>query len=150
VSNPDELAGQPLEGLARRIAAGTRHSENWYQLIRFGLVGTSGYFVNLAVFSVTTQVLSVHHIPAAVVAFVFAVTNNFVLNRHWTFKATEDHPGPQAARFLTVSVAALGINLLVLALLVDVLSVSEVPGQAVAVAFAMPFNFLGNRLWTFS
>jgi dolichol-phosphate mannosyltransferase len=150
VTHTDDVPEQPLDGLARRIAAGTRHPENWYQLIRFGLVGTSGYFVNLAVFSVATQALSVHHIPAAVIAFVFAVTNNFVLNRHWTFRATEGHPGPQAARFLTVSVAALGVNLVALALLVDVLSVSEVPGQAIAVAFAMPFNFLGNRLWTFS
>lgn len=141
---------QATERLAKRIAAGTRVPANWYQLVRFGLVGVSGYVVNLAVFSVATQLADVHHITAAVIAFVVAVTNNFILNRHWTFRATHDHPGPQAARFLTVSVAALGINLAVLAVLVDVLSVSEVPGQAVAVAFAMPFNFLGNRLWTFT
>lgn len=145
-----ELPEHATERLARRIAAGTREPENWYQLIRFGMVGASGYFVNLAVFSMATQLAEIHHIAAAVIAFLFAVTNNFVLNRHWTFRAAHGHPGHQAARFLTVSVAALGINLVVLALLVDVLSLSEVPGQAIAVAVAMPFNFLGNRLWTFT
>jgi putative flippase GtrA len=25
----------------------------------------------------------------------------------------------------------------------------ELPAQAIAVAFAMPFNFIGNKLWTF-
>ena len=145
-----EVPERATDRLARRIAAGTRDPANWYQLIRFGLVGASGYVVNLAVFAVATQLGDVHHIAAAVIAFAVAVTNNFVLNRHWTFRATEGHPAPQAARFLTVSVAALGVNLVVLALLVDVLSVSEIPGQALAVAFAMPFNFLGNRLWTFT
>jgi dolichol-phosphate mannosyltransferase len=149
VTHLAEIPEQATERLARRIAEGTKHPENWYQLIRFGMVGASGYFVNLAIFSIATQLAGVHHIAAAVIAFAFAVTNNFILNRHWTFRATHGHPGHQAARFLAVSVAALGINLAVLALLVDGLSVSEVPGQAIAVAFAMPFNFLGNRLWTF-
>ena len=25
----------------------------------------------------------------------------------------------------------------------------ELPAQAIAVAIAMPFNFIGNKLWTF-
>jgi putative flippase GtrA len=78
-----------------------------------------------------------------------AVTNNFLLNRHWTFRATEGHAGFQAMRFFAVSVLALGINLVFLYLLVDVASSPELPAQAVAVALAMPFNFLGNKLWTF-
>ena len=41
-------------------------------------------------------------------------------NRHWTFRATDGHMGFQAARFLTVSVLALGLNLIVLELLVSV------------------------------
>jgi putative flippase GtrA len=28
--------------------------------------------------------------------------------------------------------------------------VGELPAQAIAVAAAMPFNFLGNKLWTFA
>lgn len=144
-----EVGDRATETLARRIAAGTREPQNWYQLIRFGLVGASGYFVNLVVFALATQLADIHHIAAAVVAFAVAVSNNFILNRHWTFRARQGSAGPQAARFLTVSVAGLAINLAVLALLVDVLGLAELPGQAVAVAVAMPFNFLGNRLWTF-
>jgi putative flippase GtrA len=28
--------------------------------------------------------------------------------------------------------------------------ISELAAQAIAVAVAMPFNFLGNKLWTFT
>jgi len=135
--------------LVRRIHLGTRKPENWAQLFKFGVVGGTGYVVNLAVFALLDQALGVHHLLAAVGAFCVAVTNNFFLNRHWTFQATGGHAGFQAARFFTVSVFALGVNLVLLYVLVDVASAPEVPSQAISVAAAMPLNFVGNKLWTF-
>ena len=144
---------------AKRIGRGAMRGENWVQLFQFGLVGLSGYVVNLSVFAVLTGTglffregsdgLGMHYIPAAVIAFCVAVTNNFLWNRHWTFDARHGHAGFQAARFFTVSVLALGINLVVLELLVSAAGLSELPSQALAVAFAMPFNFIGNKMWTF-
>lgn len=133
---------------ARRIGRGTRKPENWAQLVKFGAVGGSGYVVNLVVFAVLNGVFGVHHIAAAIGAFVVAVSNNFYWNRHWTFAAGDGHAGFQAARFLVISVAGLLINLVVLELLVRA-GLSELPSQAISVAIAMPFNFVGNKLWTF-
>ena len=137
-------------GLVRRVHLGTREPANWVQLFKFGVVGATGYVVNLLVFAALVEGLDVHHIPAAVGAFVVAVTNNFLLNRHWTFEARGGHAGEQAWRFLTVAIVGLGINLVALTLLVDVIGLPELAGQALAVAIAMPANFLGNRMWTFS
>jgi len=136
--------------VARRVRLGTREPANWVQLFKFGVVGASGYVVNLAVFALLVAGLDAHHIPAAVAAFCVAVTNNFLWNRHWTFGATGGHPGSQAWRFLTVSLLGLGVNLAALYALVDVAGLAALPGQALAVAIAMPANFLGNKLWTFS
>ena len=63
--------------------------------------------------------------------------------------STESHAGFQAARFFTVSVVGLGVNLAVLAALVDGGGMSELPAQAIAVVVATPVNFIGNKLWTF-
>jgi dolichol-phosphate mannosyltransferase len=134
---------------AKRIGRGTLKPQNWIQLFQFGVVGASGYVVNLAVFAIVIGPLNVHHIPAAIIAFCVAVTNNFWWNRHWTFDAKHGHAGFQAARFFTVSVAALGINLIVLELLVRS-GMGDLSAQALAVAIAMPFNFIGNKLWTFA
>ena len=73
----------------------------------------SGYFVNLFVFAISVGPIGAHYIPAAVIAFCVAVSNNFWWNRHWTFDAKHGHAGFQAMRFLTVSVAA-SINLIAL------------------------------------
>ncbi len=113
--------------LARRIHLGTRKPANWMQLFKFGVIGAVGYVINIIVFAALTQGLDVHHIQAAIAAFVVAVTNNFLWNRHWTFQASEGHAGFQAARFLTVSLIALGANLLVLQLLVTALDAAGDP-----------------------
>lgn len=133
---------------AKRVARGTRRPENWTQLVKFAVVGGSGYLVNLCAFAALTALLDLHHIAAAVLAFCVAVTNNFLWNRHWTFGAADGHAGFQAARFFTVSVLALGINLVVLELLIRG-GIAELAAQAIAIAVAMPFNFVGNKLWTF-
>jgi putative flippase GtrA len=134
---------------AKRIGRGTMRRGNWIQLLQFGLVGASGYVVNLAVFALAVGPIDLHHIAAAILAFCVAVMNNFWWNRHWTFDAKHGHAGFQAARFFTVSVFALVINLVALELLVRG-GMGDLPAQAIAVAIAMPFNFIGNKLWTFA
>ena len=136
--------------LAYRIGAAARQPANWVQLLKFGLVGGSGYLINLAVFAVLAGSLNVHHTIAAVGAFCVAVTNNFLWNRYSTFGPGDGPAHFQAARFFAVSLASLGLNIAVLELLVSSHSVGELTAQAIAVAVAMPFNFLGNKLWTFA
>ncbi len=136
--------------LAYRIGAAARRPASWVQLFKFGLVGGTGYLVNLGVFALLADTAGAHYALAAVAAFCVAVSNNFFWNRHWTFAAGDGHPGFQAARFFTVSFAALLINLAVLEALVAGSSLRVLVAQAIAVAVAMPFNFLGNKLWTFA
>jgi putative flippase GtrA len=138
----------PAGETARRIGRGTLKPGNWIQLMQFGVVGASGYLINLAVFALVNKALGVHYIGAAIIAFAVAVTSNFWWNRHWTFDAKQGHAGFQAARFFTVSVLALIVNLVALKLLVSG-GMGELPAQAISVAIAMPFNFIGNKLWTF-
>jgi dolichol-phosphate mannosyltransferase len=136
--------------LAVRLGAAARSRDSWLQLLKFGVVGGSGYLINLGVFAFLSGNLGVYHAVAAIGAFCVAVSSNFLWNRYWTFGPGEGLAHMQAARFLTVSVACLAINLVLLEAIVASTSTSELAAQAIAVAVAMPFNFLGNKLWTFA
>jgi len=136
--------------LAVRLAGAARNRESWVQLLKFGVVGGSGYLINLGVFAFLSGNLGVYHAVAAVGAFCVAVTSNFLWNRYWTFGPGDGLAHLQAARFLAVSVACLVINLVVLELLVTSAGMNELGAQAIAVAVAMPFNFVFNKLWTFA
>ena len=136
--------------LRTRMHAGVRKPANWLQLVRFGVVGASGYVVNLAVFTLLLHGAGAHYRLAATGAFVVAVANNFFWNRHWTFRARNGHAGFQAARFLTVSLVAFGFNLLMLELFIAGFGAPEVPAQALAIIMATPLSFIGNKLWSFA
>lgn len=122
--------------------------EDWLQMLRFCAVGASGYAVNLAVFSLLVATMEIHHAVAAVGAFLVAVTNNFLLNKYWTFQRHGESAAIQGARYLLVSVLALVLNLVVLEALIG-FGVPEIPSQALAVLAVTPVNFLLNRRWTF-
>jgi dolichol-phosphate mannosyltransferase len=117
--------------------------------VRFGLVGGVGFVVNVAVYALFVHSVGLDYRAASVVAWLVAVINNFVLNRHWTFDAREGRAHFQALRFLAVSLVAEAFSLLVLTALVEGAGVAKIPAQALAVAASMPLNFLGNKLWSF-
>ena len=132
-----------------RLLHGMRRPSNWLQLVRFGLVGGVGFVVNVAVYALFVHSVGLDYRAASVVAWLVAVINNFVLNRHWTFDAREGRAHFQALRFLVVSLVAEAFSLLVLTALVEGADFAKIPAQAVAVAASMPLNFLGNKLWSF-
>jgi putative flippase GtrA len=144
----DTVASQPVRAHVR-IGHGLRKTHNWVQLAKFCLVGGTGYALNIAVFALLAVVFDVHHIAAATVAFLVAVTNNFWLNRHWTFAARDGHAGFQAVRFFAVSALAFLFSLGMLELLISGFGVPKVAAQAISIAVAMPLNFLGNKMWSF-
>ena len=94
--------------LAVRLAGAARSRDSWLQLLKFGVVGGSGYLINLGVFAFLSGNLGVYHAVAAIGAFCVAVTSNFLWNRYWTFGPGEGLAHLQAARFLAVSVACAG------------------------------------------
>ena len=133
-----------------RVRAGLRRPHNWFQLVKFCVVGGSGYIVNLTVFAASVHALGLHHLVGATLAFAVAVTNNFFWNRHWTFRARSGHAGFQAARFFTVSVVAFLFAASILELLVSVAELPELPAQAISIVVATPLNFIGNKMWSFA
>jgi dolichol-phosphate mannosyltransferase len=118
-------------------------------LIKFGVVGGSGYIVNLGVFALVESMGS-RHFVAATLAFLGAVVNNFHWNRKWTFNAVgKEAVHRQAHRFMVVSVIGFVFSLGVLELLIN-LGAKPIIGQAISIAAAMPFAFVANRVWTFA
>jgi dolichol-phosphate mannosyltransferase len=129
-------------------AVALRRPANWIQLAKFCTVGLTGYVVNLSVFSALVFA-GVHYLVAACCSFLVAVTNNYTWNRVWTFRGQRGHVAYQGLRFLVVSTIALAANLLILHLLVDSFDVGKVLAQAIAIVLVTPWNFVGNKLWSF-
>jgi putative flippase GtrA len=135
---------------AARTRAGRalRRPDNWVQLAKFGVVGASGYVINLAVYTALLKGAGMHYAVAATCSFLVAVTNNYTWNRLWTFRDQRGHAGWQGLRFLVVALTAYIANLALLTGLIA-LGLDKVLAQAIAIALVTPLNFVGNKLWSF-
>ena len=143
-------SGGPAVTLPRRrarLAASLSSAHNWQQLGKFAVVGAVGYAINLAVYAALIHA-GLHYLVAATCSFLVAVTNNYIWNRLWTFRAQRGNVGVQGMRFFVVSLASLGAGLALLELFIA-LGTSKLGGQAIAIVLVTPLNFIGNKLWSF-
>lgn len=131
-----------------RVGRALGSRTNWEQLGKFCVVGAAGYAVNLVVYTLLLHEAGLHYIAAATGSFLVAVSNNYLLNRLWTFRRQRGGVGRQGLRFFVVSTISLGANLLVLHLLVQA-GADKIAAQALAIVLVTPLNFVGNKLWSF-
>jgi dolichol-phosphate mannosyltransferase len=132
--------------LENRAVQALRRPANWVQLAKFGIVGASGYVINLAVY---VALLGIGPHTAAGISFVVSAASNYWWNRHWTFAHQKGHFGYQGARFFVVSFAAFWVNQLWLLVFLDWFGLGKIVSQATAIVLVTPLNFLGNKLWSF-
>ncbi len=122
------------------------------QFVKFGIVGASGFVVNLAVFTGLQRVVP-HHEQAAqyniiyTIAYLAGGISNYYLNRIWTFRST-GHAVKEGAQFLAVSVASLFVGLGVSALVAPELGHGHRTWFIGTVA-GIFVNFFVNKYWTF-
>jgi len=122
------------------------------QFVKFGIVGASGFLVNLVIFTLLQRVVPNHQAAGPYyaiysIAFLGGGVSNYFLNRVWTFRST-GHAGKEAAQFLSVSVLALVVGLVVSALVAPWLGHGH-KTWFLATVSGIVVNFFVNKYWTF-
>jgi putative flippase GtrA len=130
------------------------------QFLKFGVVGASGFVVNLVIFTLLQRVVPNHEAAGwynAIysIAFLSGGVSNYFLNRAWTFRST-GHVGREGLSFMAVSVMALIVGLIVSAVLapLPVPFTGRLFGHGhmtwfLSTVSAIVVNFFVNKYWTF-
>jgi putative flippase GtrA len=130
------------------------------QFLKFGIVGASGFVVNLVIFTALQRIVPNHAATGPYdviysVAFLSGGVSNYFLNRAWTFRST-GHVGREGLSFMAVSVLALIVGLIVSAVIAPwpVPLVGHPFGHGhftwfVSTLAAIFVNFFVNKYWTF-
>jgi len=122
------------------------------QFVKFGIVGASGFIVNLIAFTLLQRVVPNHDQALQYnviysIAFLAGGVSNYFLNRIWTFRST-GHAVREGAQFMSVSLIALVVGLLVSALVGPYLGHGHRTWFIATVA-GIFVNFFLNKFWTF-
>ena len=120
---------------------------------KFLVVGAIGTVTNLAVFFVVVDLARWNPSAGAILAFIIAVGQNYVLNHTWTFAARVGGASPSLRgyqRYLLVNSVGLAVNLVVLWLVLRAFDPQwKVLAQASGILAGTAVNYLGSTLWVF-
>jgi putative flippase GtrA len=118
-----------------------------HQFIRFCIVGLSNTALSLIVFVIAVST-GVPYLAASCGAFAVGALNGYTLNRVWTFNAGSFR-AQGLARYFLVQGLGLGLNVGLLAALVEGLGLGSIPAQAMVLPVISILTFALNRRWTF-
>ncbi len=122
-----------------------------FQLIRFGIVGSSNTALDIGFYAALTRwvpFFGEFYLFAATLSFLVAGLNSYIWNRRWTFKDGTGIHGVQLLRFYVVQSAIFGMNLLLLWFFVEA-GVHDVVAKALAGVSAGLVNFGLQKFWVF-
>jgi putative flippase GtrA len=125
------------------------HGLPWQRLSRFVVVGIYntifGYLVFVAVALAFADRL--HHQAILAISFAIAVVNSYLMQRYLVFRST-DAVRKEFPRFVTVNLAVLALNAVLLELLVR-LSVALLLAQLMALFATTIVSFVAHQYWSF-
>jgi len=129
------------------------------QFIRFCVVGGSGAIIDFGVTYVLKEKAKCHRYLANALGFITAATNNYLLNRIWTFQSQNPSVGWEYGLFISIALMGLLINTLVLYLFSERIPIPFVPpkgklrfyiAKGVAIGIVTIWNFFMNYFLTFA
>ena len=122
------------------------------KIVKFSSVGALGTVTNITIFSALTF-LNVNYNLSSIAAFLVAVTQNYQLNKKWTFKDHNTQTRKKFPKYLALNFFSFLINLAVLNLVVlnfGEEKLIQIGGQIAGIGVAMGFNFFGSYLIIFA
>ena len=120
------------------------------RFLRFGVVGFSGVFVDLAVFYLLRTQLGLPIARSTILSAEVAVINNFLWNDLWTFRDVSKRQPKKSQRlkrflkFNIVCLAGIILQALLVSLLHDAFGMNEFAAKLVAIAIVTFWNFWIN------
>lgn len=123
------------------------------KFFRFSIVGFLGTITNLLIFWIIVDYLKKPANAGSIIAFIFAVTQNYFLNHFWSFQEYSKRLKPSFVgyfKFISVSLIGLGVNLVILNLILILFYLPlKVIAQAIGILAGLIVNYLGSSKFVF-
>ncbi len=126
------------------------HTKNFYQFIKFSLVGVLNTAVDFGIFTFLNFLFGEEFYRISqIISYSCAVLNSYFLNKSWTFQAGHRFNLIEMTKFLTINLISLGVSLYFLTLFHEKYQIGILWSKVGATFFSVLINFIGNKFWVF-
>lgn len=119
------------------------------RFVKFGFVGFSGLIVDFAITWICKEILKINKYLANSFGFLFGVTNNYLLNRNFTFQNHNPNIGDQFISFFIIALIGFGLNTGFLYLLQKKTEINFYVCKVLVTFVVFFWNFGANSFYTF-
>jgi putative flippase GtrA len=121
----------------------------FFKFLRFAVVGASGVVIDFGLTYLIREKLKLNEYVANGVGFFAAATNNFFINRAWTFSSQDPEMLTQYSRFIFFALIGLAINSAIVWFLHGQKGRNFYVSKAIATVIVIIWNFFSNFFFTF-
>lgn len=121
-------------------------------MARFVIVGVFNMGLDFVIYLALTRssdFFATYYPLAALVAFLVAGLNSYVLNKHWTFKDRLKFKRAQLLKFYAAAAIGLALNIGLLAVMVELSGMDDRLAKIAASVCVGGWNFLLQKFWVF-
>jgi putative flippase GtrA len=123
------------------------------RFVKFGLVGTWGFLVNMLLLWFLTEKVGVYYLFSSIVAIEISLLNNYVLNDLWTWydrgKEGKKEYFKRMLQYHVSTSAAMLTNISILWILTEVFDIYYLASNIFGILCGALLNFFVNDRWTF-
>jgi len=119
------------------------------QTIKFIIAGVVGTIVELLVFLLLSDVLSIFYLLASTIATTTAITVNYFMSRGWVFETGRHSARKELLIFFVISIGSVALNQLFLLFFVEMAAMQDLPAKLLAIALTAFVNFFAKKMIVF-
>jgi putative flippase GtrA len=122
---------------------------DFIRFVKFGFVGFSGLIIDFGITWICKEKLKSNKYLANSIGFLFGITNNYFLNRYFTFRNYNPNIVNQFISFLIIAIIGFGLNTLFLYLLQKKTEINFYVCKFLITLIVFFWNFGANSFYTF-
>lgn len=122
--------------------------KKYFQFIKFSMVGAINTITSLLIYYVMIY-FNVNYMISIIVSYVLSSTIGYILNKYFVFHDRAGGTKKSILKYYIVYGSALLLNITLMYILVDLLSVPKVISPVIVLCFIIPYNFILSKHWTF-
>ena len=120
------------------------------QLLRYAVVGGVAFVVDYGSLWLLTEVVGLHHLVSAAIAFILGLICNYVISTAWVFGESKvSNRWVEFVIFSIIGVIGLGLNELIIYLCTDVCGLHYMLSKIISTVIIFFWNFFARKFVLF-
>ncbi|WP_348688282.1 GtrA family protein [uncultured Dubosiella sp.] len=119
------------------------------EIINYLIFGVLTTVVNIVVFALCAEVFHIQYLIANVLAWIMSVIFAYVTNRKYVFESKSEDIGKEVTKFFSSRLSTLALDMIVMWLLVDILTASNLIAKVLANILVIIANYILSKVFVF-